>query len=70
MAQVPLTRREIGDGIAPVNGAALRDGATRVKERLGKLGFARIARPNQAHVTNVFGTIAHRPSPLDNRYEK
>jgi hypothetical protein len=51
MPQLPLARREIGDRVAPVNGATLRDDAASKKKRLGELGLAGVA--------NTFRTIGH-----------
>ena len=68
--ELPLSGGEVRYGIAAIDGAALWDGTTREKQCFCELGLSGIARSNQAHVANIFGTVVHWPGPDGNRIDR
>jgi hypothetical protein len=54
-----LAPGEIGDSISLPDRTAVRNRTAGVQQCLGKLSFAGMTEPDEAHVANVSGSIGH-----------
>jgi hypothetical protein len=57
--ELPLAPGEIGDSISLRDGTAVGNRTARVQQCLGELSFAGMRQPDEAHIANVSGSIAH-----------